>query len=357
MSDRPIGMVDLAARHARVAEQVERGVIEVLRSGRYVGGPVVEQAERAVAALLGCTYGVGAGSGTDALCLALKALGVGAGHEVIVPAYSFFATVESVLHTGARPVMVDVLPDRPLIDPDQVRRARTPRTAAVVPVHLFGDRADLPDLGIPVVDDAAQAVGARPGCATGVLTAVSFYPTKILGAAGDAGLVGTDDPGLARKVKMLGHHGMPSNYAHERVGGHVGCNSRIDAVQAAVLLAHLGDLDRRIARRRQLAARYQRRLGALCLPRDPGSPISVFCLRHPARDALRDALSAKNIGTAIYYPAPMNAQPALGGDVASAAAATPNAAAFSRELLAIPCHASLDDEDADRVIDAVLAAA
>ncbi|RME20550.1 MAG: hypothetical protein D6798_20200 [Deltaproteobacteria bacterium] len=357
MTDRVVPMVDLAARHARVQEAVERGVVEVLRSGRYVGGPVVRELERAVARRMGRAHGAGTNSGTDALTLALKALGIGPGHQVVVPALTFFATVESVLHAGATPVIVDVLPDRPLMDPDAARAACGPRTAAIVPVHLFGDRAEAPDIGVAVVDDAAQAVGATPPCARGVLTATSFYPTKVLGAAGDAGMVVGDDEELVARVAALGSHGMSAPHRHHRVAGHVGGNSRLDAVQAAVLRAHLDDLDARIERRRAIAAAYEAAFGDLCLPRDPGSPVSVFCLRHPRRDALQAALRAAGVASAVYYPSPVGTQPVLGHDPAAAAAATPHAAAFCRELLAIPCHATMDDDDVRRVIDAVREAA
>lgn len=354
---RPIAMTDLAARHLRVGPAVEAAVVAVLRSGRYIGGPTVDAAEARVAALLGRQHGVGVNSGTDALAMALKALGVGPGDEVIVPALSFFATVESVLHTGARPVLVDVREDRPLIDWDLVRAAMSPRTRAIVPVHLFGDDAGGLPLGPILVDDAAQAVGASPPCGRGLLSAVSFYPTKVLGAAGDGGLVATDDPELALRVRRLGSHGMPEANLHERVAGHVGGNTRLDAVQAAVLLAHLDDLPARLARRRAIAARLDQVLGDLVVPRDPGGPVSVYCIRHPARDRLRAALTAQGIATALYYPRPMSAQPLLGGDLESATRLTPQATRFCAEALALPCHETLDDQDLDRLVDALRASA
>lgn len=350
-------MVDLAARHAGVGAEVEARVLQVLRSGRYIGGPVVAEAERAVAARLGRAHGVGVGSGTDALAMALKALGVGPGDQVIVPAVSFFATVESVLHTGAEPVLVDVREDRPLLDPDAARAAVTSRTAAIVPVHLFGDQADAPEVGLPIVDDSAQAVGASPPPGRGVLAAVSFYPTKILGAAGDGGLVATDDPTLAAKVRLLGFHGMSEDNVHHRVAGHVGGNCRLDAVQAAVLLGHLGALEARVQRRRQIAARYDRVLGGLALPRDPGSPVSVYVIRHAERDRLRAVLAEQGIGSAVYYPRAMTAQPLLGGDAEQARARTPHAVSFCAQALALPCHADLSDADVERIAAAVAAAA
>jgi len=350
-------MVDLSARHARVAGDVERRVADVLRSGRYVGGPVVAQAEQAVADLLRRRFGVGVGSGTDALTLALRALGIGSGHQVIVPAVSFFATVESVLHTGAQPVLVDVLPDAPLLDPDAALAAVTPATRAIVAVHLFGNVACAPDTDIAIVDDSAQAVGTDPPPARGVLGAVSFYPTKVLGGAGDGGLVVTDEQALAQAVRRLGSHGMSAPNVHHRVAGHVGGNSHLDAVQAAVLLGHLPDLAVRIARRRQIAARYDAAFAGMTIPRDPGSTISVYVLRHPRRDALRSALGARGIASAVYYPMAMTAQAVIGGSPADARRRTPNAVAFCDQALALPCHADLTDADVARVTAAVLGAA
>lgn len=353
MSDR-IRMNDLAAQHAQVAGAVEGGVLHVLRSGRYIGGPVVDALEEAIAAWFGLPYAVSLRSGTEALTLALKALGVGPGDEVIVPGVTFFATVEAVIQTGATPVVVDVRPDRPLMDPDAAKAALSPRTAAIVPVHLYGDEAGLPDLGVPVVDDAAQALGADPPVGRGALRALSFYPTKVLGAAGDGGLVLTADPSLASAVRALGYHGMSAPNLHQRISGHIGGNHRLDAVQCAVLLGHLPALPARLARRRAIAARYDAALGGLVLPRDPGSPVPVYALRHPRRDALAAALLQDGIDTAIYYPTPVVAQPALRHlDLAS----TPESTRHCAQTLALPCHPGLDDAAVDRVIDAVRRAA
>ena len=353
-----VRFLDLAQRHAATAEAVEAGVLAVLRSGRYVGGPVVDQAERAVAGLLGRAHGVGVNSGTDALILGLQALGVGPGDEVIVPAVGFFATAEAVVRVGAVPVIADVLPDRPLLDPDAARAVMSPRVRAVVPVHLFGDAAPHPDLGVPVLDDVAQAAGADPPVGRGALAALSFYPTKVLGAAGDGGLVATDDADLAARVRALGSHGLDGPHLHRAVGGALGPNSRLDAVQAAVLVGHLPQLAGRIARRRGIAARYDAALGGLALPRDAGSPVSLYCVRHPRRDALAAALDAAGIDTAVYYPRPVSAQPALQGRARGAdPARTPHAAAFCREVLSLPCHSGMSDADAERVVAAVRGAA
>ncbi len=344
-------MADLAARHARVADEVERRVLEVLRAGRYVGGPVVAEAERELAALFGYGHGVGVNSGTDALIYALMAMGIGPGHRVVVPALTFFATAEAVVRVGAVPLVADVRADLPLLDP-----AALPDADAVIAVHLFGELCALPALPVPVLDDVAQSAGATPPTRAGVVGAASFYPTKTLGAAGDAGIVLADDPALAARARKLASHGMPSPYVHERVNGHVGGNSRLDAVQAAVLLAHLGDLDARVARRRAIAAAYDAGLpdDVLPLPRGPGHPVHHYVVRTPRRDALQRALTAAEIETAIYYPRTVAAQPALAD---APARPTPNADRYCREALALPVHEGLTDADVERVLDAIRRAA
>jgi dTDP-4-amino-4,6-dideoxygalactose transaminase len=343
-----IRMADLAARHRRVAAAAEGAVLEVLRSGRYVGGPVVDAAERRLAGMFGWRHGVGVNSGTDALVYALQALGVRAGDEVIVPAVTFFATAGAVARIGAVPVVADVRDDLPLLDPATLPLG--PRTRAVIAVHLFGEACVLPALPVPVVDDAAQAAGAEPAPKHGVVGAASFYPTKTLGAAGDGGLVLADDPDLAARARKLANHGMPEPHLHERVNGHVGANSRLDAVQAAVLLAHLDDLPARLARRREIAARYDRELGPRVrpLPRGAGHPVHHYVVRAEDRDGLRARLADRGIEAALYYPRALSAQPALAPQ-----APTPRADRFCAEALALPVHEDLSDDDVARVIEAV----
>lgn len=343
-----IRLVDTAARHADVALAVEAGVQEVLRSGRYVGGPVVAEVEATAARLFGRAHGVGVNSGTDALTLALLALGIGPGDEVIVPAISFFATTEAVLAVGASPVFVDVRDDA-CLDPELALAARTERTRALIAVHLFGTLCEPPELGVPVVDDAAQAVGGAPPRVRGALTAVSTYPTKTWGAAGDGGFVLADDAELVDRVRRLGNHGMRTAHVHERVMGAIGRNSRLDAVQAAVLLAHAPKVPARVARRRSIAARYDADLPlALArVPRDAGSPIGVYVVRCARRDELRAGLTERGVETFVYYPRPMGRQPAISG-----AALCPNAERLCAELLALPAHEALTDGDVEHVLGA-----
>ena len=343
-----IRLVDTAARHADVALAVESGVRDVLRSGRYVGGPVVAEVEAVAARLFGRAHGVGVNSGTDALMLALQALGVGPGDEVIVPAISFFATTEAVLAVGADPVFVDVRDDA-CLDPDLALHARTERTRALIAVHLFGTLCEAPDLGVPVLDDAAQAVGGAPPRVRGVLTAVSTYPTKTWGAAGDGGFVLGDDPELLERVRLLGSHGMRAPHLHERIMGAIARNSRLDAVQAAVLLAHAPRVEARVARRRAIARRYDAELSPAFarLPRDAGSPIGVYAVRCSRRDDARARLAEQGIETSVYYPRPMGNQPAV-----AHTAPCPNAERLCGELLALPAHEGLSDAQVDHVLSA-----
>ncbi len=347
-----IAFVDLAGRHAGVAKDVEDRVISVLRAGQYIGGTQVACLEAEVARRMGRTRGVGVGSGTDGLVLALAALGVGPDDEVIVPAVSFVATATAVLQLGAVPVVVDVLPDRPLIDPAAVTAALTERTRAVVPVHLFGDQAPTLDVPVPVVDDAAQALGSHAPVGQGQAAVVSFYPTKVLGGAGDGGMVLTDDEQLAQRVATLANHGRGPAEAWAAGQPHMGMNSRLDAVQAAVLLGHLDGLDARLAQRRVVAQRLDAVAGAMGVARDPGSPVTVYALRHPDRDQVVAALDTAGIDTCIYYPHTLADHPAVAGRVRTAGALA-HGKDFCREVFSVPCYAGLTDVAVQRICHAL----
>ncbi|MBM4389601.1 MAG: DegT/DnrJ/EryC1/StrS family aminotransferase [Deltaproteobacteria bacterium] len=349
-----IRMADLAARHARVAGRAEAAVLEVLRSGRYVGGPRVSEVQARVSARMGWAHGASTNSGTDALVYAILALGLAPGGEIIVPAVTFFATAGAVVRAGHTPVVADVRPDYPNLDLERLPLRRS--TRAVVAVHLYGEGCFLPGLDVPVVDDLAQVIGADPPPRNGNIGAMSFYPTKTLGAAGDGGLVLTDDADTQQAVLRLTHHGMLANNVHERVRGHVGANSRLDAMQAAVLLAHLDDLDARVRARRATAARYDAELPPWVqrLPRSAGHPIHQYVVRVPGRDALRAHLADRGVESAIYYPIPLSRQKALDG---IEHAPTPEADRFCAESLALPVHECLDERDVSAVIDAVRSSA
>jgi dTDP-4-amino-4,6-dideoxygalactose transaminase len=347
---RPVPFVDLARRHAEAAEAVEARVLAVLRSGRWVGGPEVDAAEATAARWFGRAGAVGVASGTDALMLGLQALGIGPGDEVVVPALTFFATAGAVCAVGASPVVADVT-EAGLLDPDAAAVLIGPKTRAVLPVHLFGATCPAPELGLPVLDDAAQAIGAEPSASVGTLTAVSAYPTKTWGAAGDAGFVLADDPELLARVRRLGGHGAVGPHHHDRVEGAVGRASRLDALQAAVLLAHAEHLEARLARRRAIARRYDAGLpeGVRPLPRPDGSAVHQYCVCVSDRPRIRQRLGDAGIGTAVYYPRTLDQQPALadcrGGP-------TPVARDLAAQLLALPI-AGVSDADADVVLEAL----
>jgi dTDP-4-amino-4,6-dideoxygalactose transaminase len=347
----PVPMVDLEMRHLEVADEVERRVRDVLRSGRYVGGPVVAEVEAFAARLCERTSAVATSSGTDALALALTALGVGPGDEVIVPALTFFATAGAVALAGAQPVVVDVREDG-LLDPDAASKALTNKTRATIPVHLFGSPAPDPNLDVPVLDDAAQAAGLGRRGSFGTLTALSTYPTKTWGGAGHGGFVVGDDPELLDRVRSLGRHGADDADRHHSVAGRIGRNASMNAVQAAVLLVHGQQLTRRIERRRTLARRYDSGLptGLRPLPRGPGCTLQQYCVMAEDRAAVTAALDKARIGWRVYYPRPLSQQPALQQAVLHP---TPTAAWLCDRLLALPCHGGMSDQDADRVLEAL----
>jgi len=337
----------------------------VLDSGRYIDGSQVPAFERDWAARCGVAHAVGVSSGTDALALALRAVGVGPGDEVLVPAMTAVATWMAVSQIGAIPVGVDIEPDRFGMAPDLARAALTPRCKALVAVHLFGHPADIQRLKavadeaeIALVEDAAQAhlarLDNRPVGSLGAIAAFSFYPTKNLGAMGDAGAVTTDDPALADRVRLLREYGWRTRADAELKG----VNARLDEIQAAILRVMLARVETTSARRRALAERYLQGLNdtpELALPVTvPGSDPAwhQFVVRHPRRDALAAALASAHIQTAIHYrpPPPLNTAYRADG---WRSADFPVAARHADTALSLPLHPSLTDEQVDRVVDAV----
>ncbi len=335
----------------------------VLDSGRFILGPEGRAFEREIGAFLDGVHAVGCANGTDALVLALRALEIGAGDEVIVPAFTFAATAEAVVLAGATPVFADIEPDTFLIDPASVAALVGPRTRAIVPVHLFGQCARMEPLreladrsSLYLIEDAAQAIGARwQGLAAGTLghaAAFSFFPTKNLGAPGDGGLVTTTDrSGIAARLRNLRAHGRTDRDVHEMIG----LNSRLDEIHAAILRVKLPHLDAWNERRRQTAARYRAaiRSPALTAPHEIEGGHHVynqFTVRTARRDELRGHLDALGIGSAIYYPTPVHAQPAYGS---WARGALPEAERAATEVLSVPVHPWLTDEEIERVADAL----
>lgn len=355
-----IPQLDLEPLHRRLRDGIEAAVRTVLDSNAFVLGEHVQRFEENAAGYLGVRHAIGVGSGTDALLLALRAAGIGPGDEVVVPAFTFFGTVEAVLHAGARPVFADIDPRTMQLGPAQFERVITPRTRAVIPVHLFGRLAPVRQIGeiaaahgIAVIEDAAQAFGARSadGCVGGIglAAAFSFHPTKPLGALGDGGMVTTHDDDIARRVRELRDHGAAQRYVHTAVG----YNSRLDSVQAAVLAVKLHDLDRHLAVRDALATRYRELLRnlPLDLPPPPGDQRlahAQFTVQLDERDMVRARLAAAGIGTAVHYPAPVYAQPALRGHVPSGFA-LPGAESVCRRCLSLPLYEGLGDAQLQRV--------
>ncbi len=357
-----IPFIDLTRQHAALRAELLTALVGVLDSSRFVLGEEGAALERELAAACGVRHGIGVGSGTDALRLALAALGVGPGDEVLTPAFSFVASASTIVMAGATPVFVDIDLETYTMDPEAAARAITPRTRAMVPVHLYGHPAAMEPLlalarrhQLAVVEDAAQAVGAvyagRPVGAWGDAACLSFYPTKNLGACGDGGMVLTDRDDIAERLRRLRHHGDGGRYRHVELGY---C-SRLDELQAAALRVKLRHLPRWTESRRRLAARYQVDLAdsPLALPRErpPGRHVyHLYTVRHPQREALAKALADAGVGTAVHYPVPVPGQPMFGGGDERQ---WPRAWQAAREVLALPCFAELEDREVEEVVRAV----
>jgi dTDP-4-amino-4,6-dideoxygalactose transaminase len=352
----------LALRDGEDAALVRAAVERVLARGWFILGPELEAFEQEFASASQVRHVVGVGNGTDALALALRALGIGPGDEVITTPLSAAFTALSIVMAGARPVFADIDPVRLTIDPAAVEAAITPRTAAILPVHVYGQPADMTALigiadrhGLTCLEDACQAhlasCAGRPVGTVGAAAAFSFYPTKNLGAIGDAGAVATNDAGLADRIRRLRNGGQRARYDHAEVG----VNSRLDELQAAVLRERLGLLPQRTARRRALAARYRRALAdtAVTLPPeiDPGHVYHLFPVLTSHRDAFQAHASERGIGTLVHYPIPLHRQ----GAFAETTTACPIAERVCEQICSLPLHPALDDEDIDAVADMVRA--
>jgi len=357
-----IPLIDLTRQHAALREELLAATARVLDSSQFVLGGEGRALEAELASACGVRHAVGVASGTDALRLSLTALGVAPGDEVITPAFSFVASASTIVMAGARPVFADIDPATYAVDPDAVERALTPRTRAIVAVHLYGHPAPMEPLqslararGVALIEDAAQAVGAtyagRPIGGWGDAACLSFYPTKNLGACGDAGMVLTDRDDLAERLRRLRHHGDVGRYQHVELGY---C-SRLDELQAAVLRAKRARLPGWTEARRRVADRYRARLAGLPLvlpvERAPARHVYyLFTVRHAQRDALAKALADLGVGTAVHYPIPVPGQPMFGG---GGERQFPEAWRASREVLSIPCWAELTDDEIETVAAAV----
>jgi len=360
-----VPFVALQAQYVALRPEIESVVAEVFESQKFVGGPFVAGFEKAMGAYLGGAHCVGVASGTDALILALRAAGIAPGDEVITSTFTFFATAGAVANAGATPVFADIDPDTLNIDAAQVESKISQKTKAVIPVHLFGQCADMASLldlaekhGLRLIEDCAQALGARhkdrPAGTLGHAAAVSFYPTKNLGGAGDGGMVITHDAALAERVRLLRNHGQNDAYRHAAVG----TNSRLDALQAAVLNVKLKHLDVWNDQRRARAAYYSGQLANVPEITTPSEQkgnyhvYHVYAIRIPERDAALDSLRAKGIGCAVFYPVPLHRQPCfahLGYDQD----ACPVASQACSETLALPIYPELTPEQQDEVVTAL----
>jgi dTDP-4-amino-4,6-dideoxygalactose transaminase len=360
-----VPLQDLKVGYQSLRNELLKAVTEVMDSQQYILGPRVAQLEENIAAYCGVSHGIGASSGSDALLLAMLALGAGAGDEVITTPFTFFATAGSIVRVGARPVFVDIDPETFNLDPEKVESAISPKTKAILPVHLFGQIADMENItdvarrhNLFVVEDAAQAIGAkRDGKSAGSFGRVgcfSFYPTKNLGGAGDGGMVVTDDSDLASRLKQLRNHGEESRYQHRTVG----INGRMDGLQAAVLLTKFRHLDDWNSRRIENAHYYTPRLeniDGITPPIEDGDCYHIYhqyVIRCKQRDQLRQFLTNREIGSGVYYPLPLHMQPCF-SNLGYRVGDFPLAETAAQEVLALPIYPELKRDQQDVVIDAV----
>ena len=363
-----VPFIDLQAQYRPLRDELLSAVTRVCDSQEFILGPEVEALEHELAAMLQVKHALGVSSGTDALLVAMMALEIGAGDEVVTTSYSFFATAGCIARLGARPVFVDI--DRATFNlcPQQIERVLTPRTKAIVPVHLYGLSADMDEIleharraGVAVVEDVAQAVGAtykgRPVGGIGTIGCLSFYPTKNLAAFGDGGLVVTGDDRLAEKVRRLRTHGSEQKYVHTAVGG----NFRLDALQAAVIRVKAPHLTAWTEARRRNAQRYQRffeeagLLDRVALPTEPSDRHHVynqFVIRVPRRDELQQSLAEADIGTEVYYPVPFHRQECF-AHLGYSTGVFPEAERAASETVALPIYPELTAEQQQRVVSCI----
>ena len=361
-----VPLIDLQAQYVEVGEEVEARVRDVLRSGRYVGGPEVEALEEEFARYCGVSYAVSVNSGTAALHAALLALGLGQGDEVITVAHTFIATVEAIVAAGAKPVFIDIDPKSYTMDPAQLAAAITPRTRAIIPVHLYGQPSELDPIlsiaeaaGLAVIEDACQAHGAiyrgRRAGSLGAIGCFSFYPSKNLGAAGEGGIAVTDSPLYAERMRGIRDHGQSGRYRHEVVG----FNYRLPALQAAVLRVKLRHLDGWNGMRRAHALEYRRLLSGsgVTIPweRPESSHVyHLYVIRSEARDELKKHLSAQGVATGIHYPLPVHLQPPY-RQYGAGPDSLPETEAAAAAVLSLPMYPELQPWQLKRVADALRA--
>ncbi len=357
-----IEFIDLKTQQARIKDQIDAGIGRVLAHGQYILGPEVAELEEKLAAYTGAKYCITVANGTDALQIAQMALGIGPGDEVITPGFTYIATAETVALLGAKPVYVDIDPRTYNLDPALLEAAITPRTKAIVPVSLYGQCADMDAInaiaarhGIPVIEDAAQSFGAsykgHKSCNLSTIACTSFFPSKPLGCYGDGGAIFTNDDELAKVMRQISRHGQDRRYHHVRVG----VNSRLDTLQAAILLPKLVILDDEMAKRQQVAERYTELLNQAGITTTPHielhnqSAWAQYTIQIPVREKLQEQLKVAGVPTAVHYPIPLNKQPA----VADASVQLPVGDAVAQRVVSLPIHPYLTTADIRTIVAAL----
>jgi len=370
-----VPLLDLKAQYATIKSEVQAAIAEVMESQHFILGPKVEECEKAVAKYSNCAHAVGMSSGSDALLACLMAENIGPGDEVITTPYTFFATAGAIARVGAKPVFVDIDPATYNLNTAHVARHINARTRAVMPVHLYGQMADMDPImtlakahNLVVIEDAAQAIGAesagRPAGSIGHYGCFSFFPSKNLGAAGDGGMVVTNDPQRAERLRVLRAHGSKPKYMHKLIGG----NFRLDAIQAAIVSAKLPHLDKWTEARQRTAKKYDRLLAAagLTTSTDGGSPavtlprvaasrhiFNQYVIRVPRRDELQANLKQKGVGTEVYYPVPMHMQECF-AYLGHRAGEFPESERAAKETLAIPVYPEISEAQISYVVECIV---
>ncbi len=357
-----IEFIDLKTQQARIKDKIDAGIQRVLAHGQYILGPEVAELEEKLAAFVGAKYCITCANGTDALQIAQMALGIGPGDEVITPGFTYIATAETVALLGAKPVYVDIDPRTYNLDPQLLEAAITPRTKAIIPVSLYGQCADFDAInaiakkhGIPVIEDAAQSFGAtykgKRSCNLTTIACASFFPSKPLGCYGDGGAIFTNDDGLAKVIRQIARHGQDRRYHHVRVG----INSRLDTLQAAILLPKLEIFAEEIELRNQVARNYTKLLNESNTTSTPFiephniSAWAQYTIRVNDRDQVQQQLKEAGISTAVHYPIPLNKQPA----VADANACLPVGDEVAEQVMSLPIHPYLQRADQEQVAAAL----
>jgi dTDP-4-amino-4,6-dideoxygalactose transaminase len=359
----PIPFVDLKAQYQVIRGEIDRAIAETVEQTAFIMGRRVEELENDFARFCGARYAIGCSSGTSALHLALTSAGIGAGDEVITVSHTFIATAEAVIHTGATPVLVDIDPETYCIDVEQIEAAITPRTKAILPVHIYGQLADMDPImdlaqrhGLMVIEDAAQAHGAehenRRAGSMGTLGCFSFYPGKNLGAYGDAGMVITSDEEQAERIRLLVNHGRETKYTHKLIG----FNYRLDGIQAAVLGIKLKHLEGWNESRRRLAHRYNDLLSDV----DVVTPVEkrghvyhLYVIQYEDRDGLGEALKADGIATGIHYPVPLHQQPCLDHLPGAKEGRFPVTEALTQRIISLPMFPEMTEAQQNRVVESI----